>query len=145
MTAGEQVVGWDLKDDSGSLVKPGTYSWKAILHPGLEMKYEMTAYPNVSMVNAENSPWLNGPNAAGGWMADHTAPRAVASHSVFLKGDRHYVYVEEGQGKFRRREVKVGIETSGKITVLEGLEAGQRVVTTGALLIEEIASDAAGS
>ena len=86
MKAGEETVGWDLKDDNGALVKPGTYAWKAITHGGLKLRYEMTPYPNVSMVSGENSPWLNGHNAAGGWMADHTPPRAVAAGAdrVFL-------------------------------------------------------------
>jgi len=79
MEAGEQKVGWDLKDESGAHVAPGSYSWKAITHPGLEMKYVMTPYPNVEMVSKENSPWLNGHDGAGGWLADHSAPRAVCA------------------------------------------------------------------
>ncbi|NBV21778.1 MAG: efflux RND transporter periplasmic adaptor subunit [Proteobacteria bacterium] len=72
-------------------------------------------------------------------------PRSVTSRAVFLKGDRHYVYVEEGQGRFRRREVKVGAEVAGKLPIIEGLDAGQRVVTGGALLLEQVATDSAGS
>lgn len=79
MAAGQQAVGWDLKDDTGAFVKPGTYKWKALTHPGLQLKYEMTPYPNVSMVNPENSPWLTGASGSGGWMADHTPPRAVCA------------------------------------------------------------------
>jgi hypothetical protein len=79
MAAGGQKVGWDLKDESGAHVAPGSYTWKAISHPGLEMKYEMTPYPNVEMVTKENSPWLNGHDGPGGWQADHSAPRAVCA------------------------------------------------------------------
>lgn len=79
MAAGEQTVGWDLKDDTGAFVMPGTYTWKALTHPGLQLKYEMTPYPNVTMVNSDNSPWLNGHAGPGGWMADHTPPRAVCA------------------------------------------------------------------
>jgi hypothetical protein len=79
MEAGGQRVGWDLKDESGKHVAPGSYTWKAITHPGLEMKYQMTPYPNVGMVADENSPWLNGPGGPGGWMADHTPPRGVCA------------------------------------------------------------------
>ncbi len=74
-----------------------------------------------------------------------STPRSVASRAVFLKGDRHYVYVEEGLGRFRRREIKVGAEVEGKLPVLEGLDAGQRIVTGGALLLEQVATDGAGS
>ncbi len=79
MSAGEQSVGWDLKDDSGAFVLPGTYTWKALTNPGLRLKYEMTPYPNVSMLTPDNSPWLNGPSGPGGWMADHSPPRAVCA------------------------------------------------------------------
>jgi len=79
MGAGGQTVGWDLKDESGAHVAPGSYSWKAITHPGLEMKYELTPYPNVEMVNKDTSPWLNGHDGSGGWMADHSGPRAVCA------------------------------------------------------------------
>jgi len=79
MKEGRHAVGWDLKDESGGHVIPGSYTWKAITHPGLEMKYEMTPYPNVGMVAKENSPWLNGPSGPGGWLADHTPPRAVCA------------------------------------------------------------------
>lgn len=74
-----------------------------------------------------------------------STPRSVTSRAVFLKGDKHYVYVEEGQGRFRRREVKVGPEVAGKLPIIEGLDAGQRVVTGGALLIEQVATDSAGT
>lgn len=77
MDAGGQKVGWDLKDERGAHVAPGSYTWKAITHPGLETKYELTPYPNVEMVARENSPWLNGPDGPGGWQADHSSPRAV--------------------------------------------------------------------
>jgi len=79
MAAGEQTVGWDLKDDSGTFVMPGTYTWKAITHPGLQLKYEMTPYPNVEMVTKENSPWMNGVSDSGGWLANHTPPRGVCA------------------------------------------------------------------
>ena len=79
MNAGAQPVGWDLKDENGGFVAPGSYTWKAITHPGLTLKYEMTPYPNVEMVTKANSPWLNGQSGPGGWMADHSAPRAVCA------------------------------------------------------------------
>lgn len=77
MDAGEHAVGWDLKDEAGGFVSPGSYTWKAITHPGLKLTYEMTPYPNIEMVAKGNSPWLNGKSGSGGWLADHTPPRAV--------------------------------------------------------------------
>ncbi|HUU69615.1 MAG TPA: hypothetical protein VM186_08825, partial [Planctomycetota bacterium] len=78
-TKGESAEYWDLKDESGKFVEPGTYKWLAIEHPPLELRYEMTPYPNVVDNSPENSAWLNGHNGPGGWMADHTPPDACCT------------------------------------------------------------------
>ncbi len=72
--AGDNAEGWNLKDDAGQFVKPGTYKWKAITHPGLQVKYEQTPYPNVAQHHPENTPWLNARTGSGGWLADHSPP-----------------------------------------------------------------------
>ena len=77
-SVGENAEYWDLKDEFGQFVEPGTYRWKAITHPGLGVRYEMTAYPNVTTVHPDRAAWLTGMNGRNGWMADHTPPRAVA-------------------------------------------------------------------
>ncbi|WP_020474723.1 hypothetical protein [Zavarzinella formosa] len=84
--AGEHVAAWDLKDADGNFVPPGTYRWVALTGPELRTKYEMTVYPNVEMHAPDNSPWLNGHDGPGGWMADHTAPAAVCAdgNRIFL-------------------------------------------------------------
>ncbi len=71
---GEHRELWDLADEGGKLVTPGTYRWKAITAPPLELRYEMTTYPNVTVLHPENSAWLNGNAGPGGWLADHTPP-----------------------------------------------------------------------
>lgn len=90
--AGEHSVAWDLKDDAGNFVAPGTYRWSAVTHPNLQLKYEMTVYPNVSRHAPGNSPWLNGMHESGGWLADHTPPVSVCT-----AGDHAYIgaYVAE--------------------------------------------------
>lgn len=84
--AGAHSVTWDLKDTDGNFVAPGTYRWAALAGPELRTKYEMTVYPNVEMHAPGNSPWLNGHDGPGGWMADHTPPSSVAAAGgrVFL-------------------------------------------------------------
>ena len=71
---GKHDAGWNLKDENGALIQPGKYSWKAISHEPLQLKYETTVYPNTLMHAPENSPWLNGHHDSGGWLADHTPP-----------------------------------------------------------------------
>jgi membrane fusion protein, heavy metal efflux system len=72
-------------------------------------------------------------------LPDGEAPGAtIPSKAVFLKGDKHYVFVEEQAGKFARQEVSIGTEQNGRLLVLAGLHPGQRVVTDGCLLLQQI-------
>ena len=57
---------------------------------------------------------------------------------MFLKGDRHYVFVEERPGTFVRREVEIGAERDHEIEVPSGLRVGDRVVTEGCVLLEQL-------
>jgi membrane fusion protein, heavy metal efflux system len=62
----------------------------------------------------------------------------VPTRAVFLKGDQHFVFRDEGGGKFTRQRVMIGTEHEGKMLVLEGVQPGQRVVSDGSLLLEQI-------
>ena len=68
----------------------------------------------------------------------------VASGAVFLRGDKHYLFVEEELGTFSRREVKIGGEQSGKVSVLEGIQPGQRVVTGNSLMLDQLFTASGG-
>jgi cobalt-zinc-cadmium efflux system membrane fusion protein len=72
---------------------------------------------------------------------DETPGTTVPSKAVFLKGDRHYVFVEDSPGQFSRQEVKVGLEQNGRILVMSGVQAGQRVVTDGCILLQQTLHD----
>jgi len=65
--------------------------------------------------------------------------------AVLLRGDKHFVFVEDHPGSYERREVAIGHEQEGWLSVTSGLDADRRVVTQGALLLEKIYQDAAGS
>ena len=69
----------------------------------------------------------------------------VPPKAVFLKGEKHYVFLEEGRGEYERREIKIGAEHEGKILVIEGIGPGQRVVTNGCLLLEQMLQADRGS
>ena len=71
---GKHTEHWDLKDEDGKLVVPGTYRWKAINGPELKLEYEMTTYPNVTVHHPDQTAWLNGRSGPGGWLADHAPP-----------------------------------------------------------------------
>lgn len=57
---------------------------------------------------------------------------------MFLVGDRHFVFVEEGKGRFTRTEVARDGEVEGKVEVRTGLKPGMRVVTGGSLLLQQM-------
>ncbi len=65
-----------------------------------------------------------------------TSDVSVPSPAVFLKGDRHFVFVEERPGTFVRREVDVSAERDHRVLVSAGVRAGERVVTDGCVLLE---------
>ncbi len=69
----------------------------------------------------------------------------VSAKSVFLKGDKHFLFLEESRGQYIRREVNVGSEHDGKILVTAGLQPGEKVVTNGCLLLDRMIEDGTGS
>jgi len=46
------------------------------------------------------------------------------------------VYVEDKDGRFLARDVETSDERNGRVRVLKGLEAGEKVVMRGALLVD---------
>jgi membrane fusion protein, heavy metal efflux system len=62
----------------------------------------------------------------------------LPSKAVFTVDQKPYLFVELSPGQFERRSVTIGTEKDGKIPVLSGVDAGQRVVTEGALLLQSV-------
>jgi membrane fusion protein, heavy metal efflux system len=63
---------------------------------------------------------------------------SVPAKAVFLKGEKHYIFVEEQPGRFTLREVEIGAEQRGRVLVLGGVQLGQRVVTDGCILLQQL-------
>jgi membrane fusion protein, copper/silver efflux system len=55
---------------------------------------------------------------------------------VLQSGRRQLVFVDQGQGVFAPREVKLGTKADSRFAVLDGLTAGERVVTSGNFLLD---------
>jgi Cu(I)/Ag(I) efflux system membrane fusion protein len=64
----------------------------------------------------------------------------VPTEAVIRTGTRDVVIVVQDEGKFAPVEVEIGTEVNGKTVVRKGLEAGQKVVTSGQFLIDSEAS-----
>ena len=62
------------------------------------------------------------------------------TEAVIRTGKRTVVIVAEGEGRFRPAEVTLGPEHEGTIVILDGLEEGQQVVTSGQFLLDSEAS-----
>jgi|ERR1051326_250374 cobalt-zinc-cadmium efflux system membrane fusion protein len=69
----------------------------------------------------------------------------VSSRAVFLRGEKHYVMLEDTPGSYSRHEVTVGSEHSGRLIITAGLQPGQRVVVEGALLLEQLLNQPSNS
>ena len=77
--------------------------------------------------------------------AGQTKGLDVSAKSIYLKGDKHFLFLEESRGQYVRREVTVGGEHDGKILVTAGLQPGEKVVTNGCLLLDRMVEDGTGS
>ncbi len=66
------------------------------------------------------------------------ASAEVPSKAVYLRGEKYFVFIEESVGKFARREVSAGSESHGRLLILDGVQPGQRVVSDGVLLLEQL-------
>jgi cobalt-zinc-cadmium efflux system membrane fusion protein len=62
----------------------------------------------------------------------------IPAMAVFLKGEKHYVFVQEQPQQFKRQEVAIGTEAEDRVLILNGLEPGQRVVTDGCILLQQL-------
>jgi membrane fusion protein, copper/silver efflux system len=69
-----------------------------------------------------------------------TAALMVPSEAVIRSGSRNIVLVAEDQGRFVPTEVRVGVEANGKTVIVDGLQAGQKVVASGQFLIDSEAN-----
>ena len=62
----------------------------------------------------------------------------LPARAVFLEGSRQYVFVEQAPGRYQRRAVVIRPELDSHVEVLKGLNAGERVVNGGALLLQRL-------
>ena len=60
----------------------------------------------------------------------------IPSEAIVRTGGREQVFINKGDGKFEPRIVKLGIEADGEVQIVEGLQAGEQVVTSAQFLID---------
>ncbi len=64
---------------------------------------------------------------------------AVPESAVVYEGDAAHVWVLAGDGLLAYRAIRVGRNNDGLVEVLDGIKAGERIVTKGALFIDQAA------
>jgi len=62
----------------------------------------------------------------------------VSAKALFMKGNDSYLFVEQTPNHFLRKQVKAGIEKDNKVPIFAGVDAGQKVVIEGALLLQAL-------
>ncbi len=62
----------------------------------------------------------------------------VPARAVYLRGEQHYVFIDQADGRYARRAVVPGPLTDGYQVVLQGLAANEKVVLDGSLLLERL-------
>lgn len=61
---------------------------------------------------------------------------AIPEDALFDMGDKQFVFVDKGEGRFVPTEIKIGHEAEGYYEVLKGLTEGEKVITSANFLID---------
>ena len=64
------------------------------------------------------------------------ATPVVPSEAVVSNGEQDVIIEALGDGRFRPRPVTVGLETGGRVQILDGLSGGEKIVTSAQFLID---------
>jgi cobalt-zinc-cadmium efflux system membrane fusion protein len=66
-------------------------------------------------------------------------PRPVVPNGTVIQGDgQNVVYVEKSPGRFESRPVTIGARVKDGVAIMTGLQAGDRVVVDGVMLLRGI-------
>ncbi|HMA00399.1 MAG TPA: efflux RND transporter periplasmic adaptor subunit [Steroidobacteraceae bacterium] len=77
--------------------------------------------------------------------SDSSDAPAVPAMAVVYEGELAHVWVLSGDGLLAYRSIRTGRDNDGLVEVLDGLKAGERIVTKGALFIDQVAVPQTGS
>ncbi|MBK8532141.1 MAG: efflux RND transporter periplasmic adaptor subunit [Flavobacteriales bacterium] len=69
----------------------------------------------------------------------HATALLVPRSAVLWTGPRSVVYVKEGEGRFRMREVVLGAAMGNDVMIASGLEAGEEIVVNGTFIVDAAA------
>ena len=67
---------------------------------------------------------------------ERPAAVVVPAEAVVRSGDYDQIFVVNASGNFEPRRVLLGVESSGEVAVVSGVDAGERVVVSGQFLVD---------
>jgi cobalt-zinc-cadmium efflux system membrane fusion protein len=62
----------------------------------------------------------------------------VPTSSVFFQGGKNFLFIDEGDGTFLRREVRTGDVRNDLVEILAGLNPGEKVIVEGTLMLQQV-------
>lgn len=69
--------------------------------------------------------------------ADGESELLVPAKAVLFQAGEHFVFIDNGGGKYMRRHVQTGDVRQDRVEILEGLREGEKVVTEGSLMLQQ--------
>jgi cobalt-zinc-cadmium efflux system membrane fusion protein len=69
--------------------------------------------------------------------ADGESELLVPAKAVLFQAGEHFVFIDNGGGKYMRRHVQTGDVRQDRVEILEGLRDGEKVVTEGSLMLQQ--------
>ena len=137
------------EQELSNLVKGAIFGVKSANYPGerFEAKLESVADfidPQTRVIRARGSIVNLDRRLKGEMLATAEFPVKasnavlVPARAVVFSEGRHYAFIERAKGRFERVVVAPGIERRGQLAVSSGLRGGDRVVTDGALLLQQV-------
>ncbi|ART78857.1 efflux RND transporter periplasmic adaptor subunit [Oceanisphaera avium] len=68
---------------------------------------------------------------------DNRVQLAIPVQSLLYAGQQRYVYVVDDENKVSRRDVTIGRNLGEQVTIVEGLSAGEQVISAGTVKVRE--------
>jgi multidrug efflux pump subunit AcrA (membrane-fusion protein) len=65
----------------------------------------------------------------------------VPASAVIRESNSAYIFVDKGNGKYERRNVKLGRPLDGSLEIISGIAADDKIVFEGGLLLREGTQD----
>jgi membrane fusion protein, heavy metal efflux system len=93
-----------------------------VANPGVRLKPGMFASISLYLSNGESS-------------------LTVPTKAVFVESGRAFAYVQTGAQEFARQEVETVATGSDRVRVVRGVQAGDRIVSDGVLLLRQLEAD----